>query len=246
MDRDLPFTEHLEEIRRRILLSLLSLVIATLISIPFSPLVLKILKLPAGGSINKLAFFSPDEALLIFMRISFCCGLFISFPFITYQLWLFVSPAIEEKFKRRTIYFVLCCSIAFIIGGLFAYFVFLPNALRFLLSLGNEDLVAVLSAGKYVSFVLAIIVGCGFIFQMPVLIFLLTVLGVVNARLLRKHFKFALIAILIIAAIITPTTDVFNMLMMALPMLLLYEISIWVSFFVKPARQAVKNEEKMR
>lgn len=237
----MSYLEHLEELRRRLLLSLLSLVITTLISVPFSPLVLKILKLPSDSLVNKLAFFSPEEALLIFMRISFCCGLFVSLPFIAYQLWLFISPAVEEKFKQCAIYFVLFCSIAFIIGGIFAYFILLPNALRFLLSLGNEDLVAVISAGKYISFVLAITVGCGFIFQMPVLIFLLTVLGIVNARLLRRHFKFALVAMLVIAAIITPTTDVFNMLMMALPMFLLYEISIWVSFFVKPTRVAIKK-----
>jgi sec-independent protein translocase protein TatC len=244
MDRELPFVEHLEELRRRVLLALLSLLIATLISVPFSPFVLKILKLPAGATIGKLAFFSPEEALIIFMRISFSCGLFIASPFIIYQLWLFVAPAIGETFKKRVVYFVLSCSGAFILGGIFAYFIFLPNTLHFLLSLGSDDLVPVLSAGRYVSFVLAIIVGCGFVFQMPVLVFLLTLLGVVNHRLLRKNFKFALVGILVIAAVITPTTDLFNMMMMALPMILLYEISIWISFFVKPVKVIVKKEEK--
>ena len=228
---------HLEELRRRIFLSLLALVLATLISVPFSSWLLRLLKLPARNLIDKLAFFGPEEAFLIFTRISFFSGLFISFPFIAYQFWLFISPAFEAKLKRRAVYFVFCSSTAFITGGLFAYFILLSNALKFLLSLGSSDLVAVISAARYVSFVITIILASGLIFQMPIVILILTLFGIVNAGVLRKNFKFALIAILIFAAIITPTTDAFNLLALAIPMMLLYEISIWISYFFQPKKK---------
>jgi len=233
MDRELSVTEHLEELRRRVIIALVSIGAATLASVPFSSYLLKVLKTPAYGVIQRLVFFSPEEAFSIYMRISFLSGLVMAFPVVLYQFWAFVSPAIEDKFKSYIKYFVISCSATFAAGCVFAYYVLLPNALKFLLSLGSGELEAVISANRYISFTTGIIFCCGLVFQMPVLSYLLTKVGLIDAGFLRGKFKFALVIVFVIAAVITPTTDVFNMTALAIPMILLYEVSIWVSFLAK-------------
>lgn len=239
MDRPLSLFAHLEELRKRIIISVVSLSIAVVISFSFSSGVLKILKLPASGVIEKLVFFSPQEAFLIHMNIALFSGLVISLPVILYQFWAFVLPAFEEKQKRYIGFFSTFCLISFIAGSLFAYFVLIPPALKFLLGFAKGELEPVISASKYISFLLSLILGCGVVFQMPVLSFLLSKIGIINAKILRNKYKFAVVIIFIIAAAITPTTDIFNMLALAVPMLLLYEISIWVSFLAT-------NKQKVR
>ncbi|MDP2939937.1 MAG: twin-arginine translocase subunit TatC [Candidatus Omnitrophota bacterium] len=234
MERELTIIGHLNELRKRIIISLVALGIGTVFSLPFASYGLKILKLPSSGVIEKLVFFSPQEGFMIYMRIAFLSGLIVSMPVILYQVWAFILPAIEERLKRRSGIFILLCSGFFIIGCLFAYFILIPPALKFLLSFAKDDLEPVISAQKYISFVISLILGCGLVFQMPVLSFMLTKLGILDARSLRKKYKYAIVIIFIVAAVITPTPDAFNMFMLALPMLFLYELSIWISFFARP------------
>ncbi len=174
---------------------------------------------------------------MIYMRIATLCGFIISLPVISYQFWVFVNPAIEERFKRHILLFILFCTLSFIGGCVFSFFFIVPPALKFLLGFAGKELVPVISGEKYISFVTGVIFGTGLVFQMPVLSLILTRLGIINALLLRRKYKYALVAIFIIAAIITPTTDVFNMLILARPMLCLYEISIWVSFLARPKKE---------
>jgi len=234
MDNELTLVGHLNELRRRIIICLVSLGIGTIFSLPFASLGLRILKLPASGVIEKLVFFSPEEGFLIYMRIALLSGFIFSMPVILYQVWAFILPAIEERRRRYTVLFIFFCSSSFIIGCLFAYFILIPPALKFLLSFAKNDLEPVISAQKYISFVISLILGCGLVFQMPVLSFLLTKLGILDVRSLRKKYKYAIVIIFIVAAVITPTPDAFNMFMLALPMLFLYELSIWISFFARP------------
>ncbi|MEK6728119.1 MAG: twin-arginine translocase subunit TatC [Candidatus Omnitrophota bacterium] len=231
MDRPLTLVEHLSELRGRIIVSLVALGVTTLLSLPFASHLLKILKYPARGIIDRLAFFSPEEAFVIYMRIGFLCAFTFSMPVILYQLWDFCSPAMEERVRKHSPFFIVTCTLSFIAGGLFAYFILLPPALKFLLGFAREDLEPVISASKYISFVTGIIFASGLVFQMPILSFLLTRLGIINSAVLRKKYKYAIVAIAIVSAVITPTPDAFNMSLIALPMLFLYEISIWVSFF---------------
>ena len=230
MEHQLTWVEHLEELRKRLIICLVALGIASIFSLPFASWVLKILKLPAAGYIEKLAFFGPQEAFLIYLRIAFLCGLIISLPVILSQFWAFIAPAIESRLKKSAGSFIFFCSLSFISGCLFAYFILIPPALKFLLSFGKEDLEPVISASKYISFVASLILACGLVFQMPILSLILTKLGIINSRMLRKKYKYAIAIIFIVAAIITPTVDAFNMLILALPMLFLYEVSIWISW----------------
>lgn len=231
MDRELSLIEHLNELRKRIVVSLVTLVAATLLGFGFAPHLLRIFKQPVSGIIEKLAYFSPQEPFLVYTRIAFFCGLVIAMPVILYQLWQFISPALEVKARRFAVYFILFSFAAFAAGALFGYFILIPPALRFLLGFARGDLEPVISVSKYISFVVSLILSCGLVFQMPVLSFILTRLRVVNARALRRKYRYAVAGVFIVAAVITPTTDVFNMLILACPMLLLYEISIWVSYF---------------
>lgn len=236
MDKKLTLLEHLDELRKRALICIIALLITSIASLPFASPILKILKLPAVGFIERLVFFSPQEAFLIYLRIAFLCGWVISLPLILYQVWKFISPAIEERLRKNIAYFVLFCSLSFILGILFAYFILIPPALRFLLSFAREDLEPVISAAKYISFLTALLFGCGLVFQMPVLSFLLAKIGIINATFLRRKYKYAIPIIFLLAAIITPTTDIINMLILALPMLFLYEISIWICFLARPKK----------
>lgn len=234
MDRKLTLVGHLSELRKRIIVSLLAIGIATIVSFPFASKALAILKLPAASLIGKLVFFSPPEAFLIYMRIAVTCGLVFSMPVILYQIWAFVRPALKERFRRQGAGFILFCLASFIAGCLFSYFVLLPPTLKFLLGFATEDLGPVISASKYISFVIGLILGCGLVFQMPVLSLILTKVEILNSGILRKKYKYAVLVIFVAAAIITPTADAFNMLVLAAPMLVLYEISIWVSFLAGP------------
>ncbi|MDD5135981.1 MAG: twin-arginine translocase subunit TatC [Candidatus Omnitrophica bacterium] len=232
-------TEHFEELRRRVIFSVLALIAATAVSVPFSPVVLKFLKYPSGGAIERLVFFGPEEAFLIYMRISVSAGVVIALPVMLFQLWAFLSPAIDERFRKYAFLFVSVSFLVFLLGCSFSYFILLPAALKFLLSIGRTDLEPVISAARYISFVTGLILACGIVFEMPVVSFFLTRIGVINAGMLRRKFLYAVVVIMIIAAVITPTGDAFNMLMLALPMLALYEVSVWVSFFSAKRKVAV-------
>ncbi|MCM8757618.1 MAG: twin-arginine translocase subunit TatC [Candidatus Omnitrophica bacterium] len=233
MDKELTLKEHLEELRRRIIVSLVCLGVATTLSFPFSDYILKVLKFPAKGLIEKLVFFGPQDAFLIYMRIAFLSGAIFSFPIILYQLWAFILPALEEKFKKYTFLFIILSTLFFIGGCFFAYFILIPAALKFLLSFGDKELIPVISATRYISFLLSIILVSGLIFEMPLLSLILTKMGIINHRILRKKYKYAILVILIFSAIVTPTVDAFNMLLLAIPILVLYELSIWFSFLIK-------------
>jgi sec-independent protein translocase protein TatC len=240
MERELSLTGHLDELRKRIIISLVSLGIAVLVSFPFGPVLLRILKAPASGVIDKLAYFSPEEAFLVYMRISFFCGFAVSLPVILQQVWSFLSPAIDDRHKKHGKYFILACLAMFIAGCSFAYFILLPQGLRFLMGIGRGDLEPVISAGKYVSFVTNIILYSGLLFQMPLLGLFLAGIGLIDAAFLRRNFRLAIVVIFAVAAIITPTTDIVNMLFLALPMLLLYEITIWLALFGDRKRKALR------
>ncbi|MDP3790941.1 MAG: twin-arginine translocase subunit TatC [Candidatus Omnitrophota bacterium] len=231
MDKDLTFVGHLEELRRRIIVSLIFITIVSVLAFPCASKILAILKIPSAGFIGKLVFFDPQEAFLIHIKIAFFAGLAVSMPVILYQLWAFISPAIETNTKKIGSLFLFFSVGAFASGVSFGFFILLPAALKFLLSFSGNNLEPLISASNYISFVLGLTLGCGLVFEMPVLSFILSKIGIINYRFLRKMWKYAVIVIFIMAAIVTPSPDVFNMTIIAMPMLFLYELSIWISKF---------------
>lgn len=231
MDKEFTVLEHLEELRRRIIVSLIFIILAAIGAFPFASRILAILKAPSSGLIDKLVFFSPPEAFSVYIKIAFFAGLVISMPVILYQVWAFISPAITPKIRKNCLLFLISSLGAFVSGILFGFFILVPAALKFLLGFAAGTLEPLISASSYISFVLGLVLASGFVFEMPVLSFILSRIGIIDHRLLRRAWKYAAVSIFIIAAIVTPTPDIFNMTILAIPMLFLYELSIWVSRF---------------
>jgi len=237
MPQELPALEHLEELRKRIFACLIAVFLGTCVCLPLANRILGVLKASAGGLIPQLAYFSPEEPFILYMKISVWAGAVLVLPFILYQVFAFVGPAISKSSYKYSVFFIFAASLAFLLGCSFGYFILIPKTLRFLLSIGSTELVPVISANKFLTFYLMLIFGCGLVFQMPIISFVLSKLGIINAKFLRKYYKHAVLGIFIVSGVITPTTDAFTMCVMALPMVLLYEVSIWVSYIAarKPA-----------
>jgi len=235
----LSLVEHLDELRKRIIICLCVLTVAAGCAFIFADSMLKFLKRPLDQTVEKFAFFSPQEALLVYIHIALATAFLIAMPVILYQVWLFVSPAMRKNFKKYVVGFVTLSFIAFLAGCVFSFFILVPAALKFLLSFAKENLVPIISVSRYISFVITLLIGCGIVFEMPVLSFILTKAGTITPKFLKHRFKYAIVAIFIIAAIITPTPDVFNMMMLAIPMLFLYQVSIWVSALTLQRKKGV-------
>lgn len=233
-NKEMPFTEHLEDLRRRIINSVITVVFTCLISFiicfSYRKEILSFLIKPVG----KLYFLSPTEAFMTYIKISLVAGLLLALPVVLYQAWLFVAPGLKQKEKKYVLTFLPAIFFLFLAGASFAYFVLIPVGVKFLLSLSTPDLLPIITADRYLSFVFMLMLGCGIIFEMPVLVYFLTKLGIVNAEMLIKKWKSIILLIFLIAAIVTPTPDVFNQIIFALPMFLLYLISIWVSYLARP------------
>ena len=227
MDKELTLVGHLSELRQRILVSLAVVLVIMVFAFSHASDILTILKLPSAGSIDQLVFFSPTEAFSTYLKISFFSALVMACPVLLYQLWAFISPAFGKDARAQGTAFLGLSIAAFIAGISFGYFVLLPAAIKFLIGFSQGVLVPMISVGEYISFVTGLLLGCGLVFEMPVLSFLLARLGVLDYRVLRRSWKYALVVIFLVAAIVTPTPDAFNMCLMALPMLVLYELSIW-------------------
>ena len=231
--------EHLEELRKRIIISLVFFVIAIIFSFMFVNKISDILRLPALGIVENFIFTSPTEVFTTYLRLSILAGFIISLPFILFQIGLFLMPAVASD-KRETIVSWLVISFALsMLGIIFSYFLALPFALKFLISFARGAAIPMISIDKYFSFAGALLlIGAG-IFQIPVVMALLSYIGILNSAFFSKNRKYAVVAIFIIAAVITPTQDIVNMLIFAVPMIALYEAGILASWVIEksPSRQ---------
>lgn len=229
--------EHLEELRKRIIASLVFFVLAAIFSFTFVNKISDILRLPALGIIENFIFTSPTEVFTTYLRLSILAGFMISLPFILFQIGLFLMPAVQRDQREAIASWLIISFLLSILGIIFSYFLALPFALKFLISFANGAAVPMISIDKYFSFAGALLlIGAG-IFQIPVIMALLSYIGILNAEFFRKNRKYAIVAIFIIAAIITPTQDIVNMLIFAIPMLALYEAGILASRIVEKRRK---------
>ncbi|NPA32929.1 MAG: twin-arginine translocase subunit TatC [Aquificae bacterium] len=241
----MPLIEHLRELRYRLIVSIVAFLIASGISFYFAKYVFEILKKPVLESYPEveLITLSPTEPLFILIKISLAVGFILASPVILYQMWRFIEPALYSHEKRAFIPLLLGSILLFILGALFAYFVVLPLALKFLLGLGFSQLMATpyLSVDLYISFVLKLIIAFGIAFQMPIVLYVLQKAGVITPEHLARFRKYFIVIAFLIGAIIAP--DVSTQILMALPLLVLYEISILLG---KMARKEKKEIKKAR
>ena len=179
-----------------------------------------------------------EQFNVIWVKLPILCAVFLSSPWIVYQIWAFISPGLYKRERRYAAPFILCSAGLFISGGLFAYYVGFRYALQFLLGIGIESGVdPMVSIDEYFNLFVNVTMGVGLVFEMPVIIFFLTLLRIVSPKFLVKHSRYAILGIFILAAIVTPTPDAFNMLLFATPMCLLFYVGIFAGYLLVLKRE---------
>ena len=227
-DDKLPFTAHLEELRSRLITCFIAVGVGFVLSYGFKEELFKILLMPLLSvmkSGEELIFTGLPEAFFTYLKVAFLSGLILSSPVIIYQFWMFVAPGLYNK-ERRTLIPIIILSSLFLIGGsLFGYFIVFPLGFQFFLGYSNETIHARLSIKEYLGLASKLLLAFGIVFELPIVITFLARLGIVSVDFLKKNRKYALLLFFIGAAMLTPP-DVVTQIMMALPLMVLYEISI--------------------
>lgn len=229
-DEGMNFWEHLDEFRKRLLWAVIGIAIACIITGYFHEFLIEhILIKPSENVGLKLQNLRVFGQPFMYFKVVLVAGVILSFPFILYQIWLFVEPGLytnERSWARRITFFTSLC---FLSGVSFAYFVMIPSMLKFAASFGSELITNNIDINEYLSFITMILLAAGLLFEMPMVSFILSRVGILTPKILRKYWRHAIVAILILAAILTPTPDPISQLIFAAPLFLLYEISVWIS-----------------
>ena len=226
---------HLEELRKRIILSGVGVVTGFFSCWFFADRIFGLMQQPIIKALRHhglgggLVYLNPTEPFNLYLEVGFVAGLFVASPFVFYQLWLFVAPALYRKEKRYVLPFLVSTVGLFLAGGLFGYKMVYPASLDFLIGY-SQSFQPMITIGEYTKLFLTVIVGLGLIFEMPILIFFLALMRVVTARWMWRNLRYSILVIFVVAAIVTPTTDILNMCLFAAPMVGLYGISIGVAW----------------
>ena len=240
-EKEMTFLDHLEELRWRLVKSVIGLLVATIVCGIFSDwLVNEAILRPSRLTNPPLVLINtvPYGQITFYMIVVLMAGLILSSPWILYQLWKFIQPGLMPKERKYISGIVTFTTICFLSGVAFAYFVMLPYMLQFFATFGTTSIQNMISVSEYVGFVLQLILISGLIFELPMVSYFLARLGILTPKFMRRYRRHAVVVILIIAAIVTPTTDPFTMGVFSIPMLLLYEISIWIAGVAKRRRTA--------
>jgi len=242
----MSFLEHLEELRRRLLYALAGLGVAFVLCLTFSERLWDVVRQPASVALQTLGykdtalvFTSPmDSFTIIWMKLPLLVGIFVASPWLLYQVWAFVAPGLYKRERRFAAPFILCSAGLFILGGLFAYFVAFRFGLTFLLGIGRDVGVRpMITITEYFDIFVNVILGIAIVFELPVLIFFLTLLRIASPRFLIRNARYAVLAIVALAAIVTPTPDVVNLMLFAVPMVMLYFIGVFASYLLVLSRE---------
>jgi sec-independent protein translocase protein TatC len=241
---EMTFLEHLEDLRKRLFYSLVALFVGIIPAWFFHKDLYNILAIPVIKYLpegTKLAFTKLTAPFMLYIKVSFLAAIFFTSPFIFVQLWMFVAPGLYQKEKKYVVPFVLFTTIFFAGGAVFGYFVVFPFACRFFLNMG-ADFQPVITVDDYFSLALRVLLGIALVFELPTLIFFLSRMGLVTAQWMIKKFKYAVLVIFIIAAIITPTPDMVTQSIIAFPMLALYGLSILIALVFGKRREKVSED----
>jgi len=245
-DKKLPLTAHLEELRKRLIYSFLAIGITFALCYAFIRQIVEILMrplvrvLPQGST---LVFTAVPEAFFTYLKAAFLAAIFLSSPFILYQIWAFVSPGLYEREKKYIFPYLFVSSAFFVGGALFCYFVFFPVVFRFFLSFASETIRPLPAIKDYLAFTIKLLLAFGLLFQWPALILFLSRMGVVSSPFLARNRKYAILVIFVVAAVLTPP-DLVSQLILAGPLLVMYEGSIWMAKLFQK-KEEKKEEEKL-
>jgi sec-independent protein translocase protein TatC len=238
-DEKVPFLQHLEELRKRIIFCVLFLIAAFAVCYNFSDKLLAPFVKLLG---TKMIFLTPLEAMMAYMSLAFYVALFLTVPVLAYQIWAFISPGLLPKEKRLTMIVVPAASGLFLTGLAFCWFVVLPFAIKFLMAYGGDQMIPMISVKAYLSFCLSFLLVFGIIFELPLVIIVIHAMGLVTLEALRNFRRYWIVVAFVIGAILTPTPDVFNQSLTAAPLIVLYEVSlIWIWLFGRK-KKTVEND----
>ena len=220
----MPLMEHLKELRNRLIWAFGGLLVTTAASLTFAKQVLKILIAPMGDTLPQAL--KPTESLGNYMKVALLCGVILAMPFIVYQIGRFVAPGLTKKERRYLFLLVPGATLCFVTGVAFAYFIMMPAAIPFLQGFMADIIKQQWAIGEYLSFVTSLLFWIGVAFEEPLFVYFLAKLGIVDAKMLSKNRKYALVLIAILSAVITPTVDPLNMMLVMGPLIVLYELGI--------------------
>ena len=238
----MSFLEHLEELRKRIIYSLIAVAAGFGICWNYAEKIYGYMQAPIMKALahnhmdQKLVYLNPTEPFNMYLKIGLLAGLFVASPFVLYQVWAFIAPGLYRHEKRYVMPFMVMSVGLFLAGGIFGYYIVYPAALDFLVGYGKQ-FTPMITIGEYTDLFLTIIVGLGVVFEMPILVFFLALMGIVSPNWMWNNLRYSILIIFIIAAILTPTTDIMNMCIFAAPMVALYLVSIGVAWLVHPKRR---------
>jgi len=235
----MSFFEHLVELRKRIIHSVLAIAAGMVVGFAVSNHVINFVVQPMLKALrehhleDRLYYPSPATPITLYINLGFYIGIVVAMPYVLYQIWLFVAPGLYKHERKAVLGFVVSSMGLFLAGMAFGYYIMLPQVLSFLIGFANYlPLKPLISINEYFDFILIVLVGLGVIFELPVLIFILSLFGIVTPKFLWKNFRYAMLIITIVAAVVTPTPDATTMLIFMAPMVLLYFVGVFVSYMV--------------
>ena len=236
---------HIADLRKRLTISTITVVVMFFACFSFYEPILEWMMapvkhaLPAGTSMIAVEI---QETFFTAMKVAFFAGFIISLPVIFWQLWLFLAPGLYDHEKKLVVPFVFFATLMFLLGASFAYYIVVPVGFDFLIAFGNSVVSVLPSIGKYVGFFTKLLIGFGIAFELPVITFFLAKIGIVNDQMLKDFFRYAVVLIFIVAAVLTPP-DVISQVLMAAPLLILYGVSIYIAKVFNPAQKEEEEEE---
>src|SRR5271157_1852218 len=238
----MSFFQHLEELRRRIIYSIVAVAVAFFAGWWKADRIFAFMQAPIITALHahkldeKLVYTNPTDPFNMYMKVGLIAGLFIASPFILYQVWAFIAPGLYRHERRYILPFMFSTVGLFLAGGAFGYKMVYPAALDFLITFSGQ-FTPMITIQEYTDLFLTIIAGLGIVFELPILVFFLSLMGILTAGWMWRNFRYSILVIFIIAAIITPTTDIMNMCIFAAPMIVLYLVSIGIAWFVHPKQR---------
>ena len=218
-----PLRDHLQEFRKRLIICLVVVAIAALACYNYVDDIIALLSGPAG----KLYFMNPSEVFFTYMEIALYAGILFTLPVLLYEVWAFVAPALWPEERRAVLVILPTAVILFYVGLVFAYYLVIPAAVTFFMGFATQTLQPMFSLESYLSFILALTLPFGFIFELPLIVFLAKI-GLVTGDFLKGKRKILIVIAFIFAAVVSPTTDIFTQTMIAVPLIVLYEISLFI------------------
>ncbi len=239
--KTMPLVGHLKELRRRLIYCVIVVFVFVIVAFIFKDRVFWVLLRPLEGTpVHKLTTLGVTEAFMQILKVSIYAGLIVSLPFLLYQFWAFIMPALYERERRNVIPYTAATTVLFLGGVVFAYFVVLPVGLRFLVGYGGSQFNQLLQADRYTTFVATFLLAFGAVFELPLIMLLLAWARIVDYTKMRKVRRYAIVAEAVVAMILTPSQDPLSMALMLIPLMLLYELGIWLARIV--AKRRAKQE----